>query len=158
MSCLRIQKELPVQRDGKKDERLHYFSRYHSIAFCMPSNGNPYPAFTMDAFRRYACGWIGVVHNCCILHSRSLDKVYKKFDLQYSMSFIDQSNEVVVIVLGYKKIASSGWIFTMLPTVFSSTSETPDSSTLIQSKFQVSLLPTNFSDCKVGITNEVCGF
>lgn len=106
-----------VARDGKEDKWLHNFSRDRIIAFRLPPNGNLYTAFTMDAFVQYTCGWIGVAHNCYILHARSLDRVYKKFDLQKSMNVIDESSEDISIAVGYKKIASGGWIFTKIPTV-----------------------------------------
>lgn len=45
----------------------------------MPHNRLYYNTLTVHAFRDHICEWIEGVHDCCILHSSSLDTRYQKF-------------------------------------------------------------------------------
>lgn len=124
----------------------------------MPSNGNFYIALTMNAFRQYIRYWMGEVHDCYILQSRSLNRVLKTFDLPEFINFLNLSDEDVSITMDYKKVASSTCIFATLPSPFLFISETPAMCTPIHSKFQIFWLHTNFVDRKFGIENVVHGF
>lgn len=64
----------------------------------------------MGTFREYICGWISVVLDYYILYSRTLDEAFKKFDLQESMHFINESDEGVSVTIVLELVASSGSI------------------------------------------------
>lgn len=59
---------------GSDENSLNNEERKHTIAMMMPSNGHVYVALNRRSFNEYICDWLGLVHDCYILRTCSIDE------------------------------------------------------------------------------------
>ena len=69
----RFEMEMKIGGHGDLEQRLHNAHRQHTIAFKYPPNGHFYIALRASAFKNVVCSWIGLVSDCYILKSKSLE-------------------------------------------------------------------------------------
>lgn len=84
-----------VQTSGSGTERLEDVSRHHTIVFVYPSDNHYYIALTEMAFEKTFREWIGMVPDCYILDTKSLDNDFEVFTSSDVLYLMHESDEKV---------------------------------------------------------------
>lgn len=87
--CCKISKE----HTGAVDNRVISSERQHSARFKMPDTGQFNIGLTFYSFKAFLCFWIGMVHGCYILHSRSLNWPLLPFQETNSIGIVYESGK-----------------------------------------------------------------
>lgn len=90
-----LQTELSVRESGTDLERLNNKNRMYTIAFRYPVNRHYFIALTQHTFADCICKWVGVVTDCVLLHSRSLDGEFHLFQTSDVLDRIQEDDEDV---------------------------------------------------------------
>lgn len=83
----------PFDQAGGNKERLNNSNRVHTVYFQYPETLEYYFGLTPSAFSDFVCEWIGIVSDCYILRSASLDTPYRVFTVNDNLDTIHASYE-----------------------------------------------------------------
>lgn len=83
--------ETSVLSDGSEDQSLNNEGRVQTCAY--PNNGNFHIALISASFKKFVCSWISSVHDCVILHSKSLNRRFQTFSNSYCFEAVNEVDE-----------------------------------------------------------------
>lgn len=90
-----VKKELSLSGYQDREDILGNCSRYYTIAFRYPRNGNFYIALRTETFNDLVCAWIGLVYDCYILYSRAPGADVQHFDGSSPLDPVNESDEEI---------------------------------------------------------------
>lgn len=85
--------ELLIWYRGSEAKHLNNQNRYCMFPLKKPSNRKFNIARTSHVFKETTCRWLGAVHACYVLKSRSLNDCFEVFNTNDIMDTISKSNE-----------------------------------------------------------------
>ena len=78
---------------GSEVNRLQNNYRQYTLAFKHPTNNRYYISIDANTFSKCICSWYGLVSDCYILQSESLDKQFKPFQSEHPIDVLNESDE-----------------------------------------------------------------